>query len=156
MEVIIAIVLLGGVFLILAGALVTVARGTETNEKVQSIDTALITYGEILQTAVPYSACTANNVPLADTYFFAADPFMTGSNSVSPLWRRPNNVIVEVVSVGSWNATTKAWGTSCIFPDSGAQKVKYRVTACSSVGTSPCTNPTVRTGEVVKRKAGPS
>jgi hypothetical protein len=147
--------LLAGVFLVLAGALFTVIKATDTNKRIQNIDTSLVTYGEILQTQVPYSPCVSGP-SVADIYYVASDPLITGSNTPSEKWRKPNNIIVEVLSVSSWNQATQSWSAGCLPPDSGVQKVKYQVTGCSSATVSPCDAPTVRTGEIVKRKSGPS
>jgi type II secretory pathway pseudopilin PulG len=197
-EVIIAMLLLGGIFVILAGGLLTITRGTETNEKVQAIDTALVTYGEILQTQVRYVSCndatngnTSNpTVPAyattqANLYqqqnnmnystntvdHNGAEEYIAGAGDPagSTKWRRPANVETDVVSVKYWEPVTKTWidlvgtstgcrnpATNALVADSGVQLVKYRVKACRSATTSPCTNPTVRTAEVVKRKSGPS
>lgn len=155
-EVFIAMALLAGVFLVLAGGLFTVIKATDTNKRVQNIDTSLVTYGEILQTQIDYVACPGSPSSVADFYYFASDPLITGSNTPSDKWRKPNNIIVEVLSVSSWNQATQSWSAGCLAPDSGVQKVKYQVTGCSSATVSPCDAPTVRTGEIVKRKSGPS
>lgn len=160
-EVIVAIVLMSSVFTVIAAALLTVVFSTATNENKQIADAAIVSYGEILQTQVPYYACPTPPSPyssFADAYYFASDPLMTSSNSATtPLWRRPNNVQVEVVAVKSFNTATEGWASGCLNPDPGIQLVQYRVTVCKAGTPGPsCESPTVRTAEVVKRKEGPS
>lgn len=164
-EVVIAVVLIGLVFLAVAAGMLTVMRGNERNEDVQATNAALVTYGEILQTQVAYKACPAN---LADDYQIGyvnasnvfvkgAAQYYTSGNGPTDLWRRPANIAVGVVSVKSWNPTTQAWNGSCAGPDSGVQLIKYRVAACPGASEDPsCAGGSIRYGEVVKRKAGPS
>ena len=162
-EVIIAMVLVGSIFLILAGALFTVIKVTTSNKNLQSIDTGLITYGEILQTQVPYENCSASNsinsngvetgLGTASNYQLNAEAFITGGGSQPTKWRLPYTdgaqMVTELTGLESWNTTTGAFedrGASfykCLSPDSGVQRVSYKITFG---GTS-------RTGQVVKRKS---
>ena len=107
-ELIIAILLLGTVFLSLAGALTAINRGTATNEKVQSIDSAMLAYGEVIRTQVGYQACVGN---MADTYQAAGENFITGNGQpgTNVNWRRPTGMVTEVIGVESWNSSTKAF-----------------------------------------------
>lgn len=163
-EVIIAILLLAGIFVILAGAVLTVVKSTATNERVQGIDAALVTYGEILQTQVPYSDC---NSSISSTYQAAAeDPtIITGGGEPggSESWRRNNFMVTEVIGVESWNPDTGQFEDraaalyKCVSPDSGAQRVTYKVTQCpDAAAVYPCAGSPVREGQIVKRKQGPS
>ena len=150
-EAIIAMLLIGSIFLILAGALFTVIKVTTTNKNLQSIDTGLITYGEILQTQVPYENCSTSN-PTASNYQLNSQDFITGGASPPTKWRLPYtdgaSMVTEVTGVESWNTATQAFedrGASlnkCISPDPGVQRVSYKITFG---GVS-------RTGQVVKRK----
>lgn len=159
-EIIIAMLLLGGVFLVLVGALLTVTKGTETNERVQLMDSALVTYGEILQTQIPYSTC---NTSTPSTYQGAAEGFITGGGQpgASTSWRRPNYMVTEVIGVESWNPVSEQFEdrgtalTACMSPDSGAQRVSYLITQCPDA-TFPCPGGPTREGQIVKRKQGPS
>ena len=150
-EAIIAMLLVGSIFLILAGALFTVIKVTTSNKNLQSIDTGLLTYGEILQTQVPYENCSTST-QTASTYQLNAEDFITGGASPPTKWRRPYtdgaSMVTEVIGLESWNTTTGAFedrGLSiygCVSPDSGVQRVSYKITFG---GVS-------RTGQVVKRK----
>ncbi len=161
-EVIIAILLLGSVFLVLVGGLLTITKATKTNERTQGIDAALVTYGEILQTQVPYSNCVSG---VASTYQASAEGFITGGGApgASSSWRRSNYMVTEVVGVESWNEATGEFQDrgaalqSCANPDTGAQRITYRVTQCpDAAAVYPCTGSPVRDGQIVKRKPGPS
>ncbi len=159
-EAIIAMLLVGSIFLILAGALFTVIKVTTSNKNLQAIDTGLISYGEILQTQVPYENCSASNsinslgVPsgqrtasqyqsYAENYIILPTPSLTATG-----WQRASGMVTEVTGLESWNTATLAFEDrgdaveKCISPDSGVQRVSYKV---SFGGTS-------RTGQVIKRK----
>lgn len=158
-EVLIAIFLTGLVFLAVAGAMLTVLRARTFNQNAQAIDSALVAYSSIIQNQVPYVACPqrADGTSVPDAYFQTADLQTTGSNSVTTQWRRPNNIAVKVLSVRTWNPSTQDWNTTCAAPDSGAQLVAFQVTACPTISSDPaCAGGKTRTGEVVKRKPGPS
>ena len=162
-EVIIAMLLIGSIFLILAGALFTVIKVTTSNKNLQAIDTGLITYGEILQTQVPYENCSASNSinsnglatgqGTGSNYQLNANAFITGGGAEPTKWRLPYtdgaSMVVELTGLESWNTTTGAFedrGLSfykCVSPDSGVQRVSYTITFG---GVS-------RTGQVVKRKS---
>ncbi len=162
-EVIIALGLLTSIFIILAGALFAVIRVTTTNKNLQSIDTGLITYGEILKTQVPYENCSKENSlnalgtvtgqPTWSNYQNYARNSITGGGSEPTKWRLPygefGEMLVEVIGVESWNLETGSFEdragvlySACLTPDTGIQRVSYRVTFG---GVS-------RTGQVVKRK----
>ena len=142
----------------------TVIRGTQTNERTQAIDTALVTYGEILQTQVPYdTALEVSSTP--SVYQAGAESFITGGGAPGSVgsWRRPNYMVTEVIGVESWNPTTGQFEDrvsalyKCVSPDSGAQRVTYRVTACvRRVDATPVPETPCETGQIVKRKPGPS
>ena len=154
-EVIVAMVLIGGVFVAFAAALKTVSTGTVANERAQKISAGLMAYGEILQSQVPYQNCVGG---ISDSYYFFADNnFVTLSNTPGPnRWRRPNNVYPEIVSVQSFDPSSQTWASGCITPDPGLQRVTYRIVACDGNTTSPCHQPISRTGQIVKRRTGPS
>ena len=156
-EVIIAITLLASVFFMISVGLLTVTRGTKTNKNVQAIDSALVAYGEILQTQVTYFPCPGSGT-MVDDYFLAAEAFRFGGNGVTTLWRKPTNIAVSVISVKSWNPVTQTWNTGCPAPDTGAQRLTYRVTKCPGTAEAVpgCANGVNRTAEVVVRKKGPS
>ena len=151
-EAIIAMLLVGSIFLILAGALFTVIKVTTTNKNLQAIDTGLMTYGEILQTQVPYENCSSST-QTASIYQSNAEAFITGGGAEPTKWRLPYtdgaSMVTELTGLESWNTTTGAFedrGASfykCVSPDSGVQRVSYRITFG---GVS-------RTGQVVKRKS---
>ena len=151
-EVIIAMLLIGSIFLILAGALFTVIKVTTSNKNLQAIDTGLITYGEILQTQVPYENCSSST-QTASIYQSNAEAFITGGGAEPTKWRLPYtdgaSMVTVLTGVESWNTTTGAFedrGNSfykCVSPDSGVQRVSYTITFG---GVS-------RTGQVVKRKS---
>jgi type II secretory pathway pseudopilin PulG len=146
-EVIVSIVLIGGIFLALAGGLTAINRGTATNEKIQAIDAALVAYGEILRTQVAYANCSGS-VP--DTYQAGAETHIgLAAPGTSNTWYRPPDMVTEVLGVESWNLGSKAFLnrtppalSACSTPDSGVQRIEYRVTF----------DGTTRTGEVVKRR----
>ena len=155
--------LVGSIFLILAGALFTVIKVTTSNKNLQSIDTGLITYGEILQTQVPYENCSPGNsidsngnqtnFGTGSNYQSNADAFITGGGSEPTKWRLPYTdgaqMVTELIGLESWNSTTGAFEDrgagfyKCTSPDSGVQRVSYKITFG---GVS-------RTGQVVKRKS---
>lgn len=169
-EVIIAILLMGSIFGVVAGGLLTVIRTGTANENLQTIDAALVSYGEILQSQVDYISCDAPVSLINEAYFFAADnpAVTTGSNSpTATQWRRPQNVLVQVLSVRSFNPITETWANGCLTPDGGSQLIRYRVTVCrNDVRTIEaqglldpflaCESAVARTAEVIKRKSGPS
>ncbi|GEM_PF-1921574 len=160
-EAIISMLLIGSIFLVLAGALFTVIKVTTTNKNLQAIDTGLVTYGEILQTQVPYEHCSSsnsiNNLGLetgqgtASNYQANAEPFI-GAGTTQ--WRRPRGagnveMVTELTGLESWNPTAGTFEDrggliyKCLTPDSGVQRVSYKITF----------NGTSRTGQIVKRKA---
>ena len=160
-EAIIAMVLIGSIFLILAGALFTVIKVTTTNKNLQAIDTGLISYGEILQTQVPYENCSASNSinslgvesgeRTASRYQAYAEGYiiLPTSSLTATGWQRASGMEREVTGLESWNTATQAFedrGTSiekCLNPDTGIQRVSYKITF---EGVS-------RAGQVVKRKS---
>jgi len=155
--------LVGSIFLILAGALFTVIKVTTSNKNLQSIDTGLITYGEILQTQVPYENCSVSNSinsngvetgqGTGSNYQSNAEAFITGGGSQPTKWRLPYTdgaqMVTELIGLESWNSTTGTFEDrgsdfyKCISPDTGIQRVSYKITFG---GVS-------RTGQVVKRKS---
>lgn len=163
-EVIIAILIMGGMFGVVATALITVVRAGTTNENIQLADAAVVSYGEILQTQVPYYPCSTPPSPWStfrEAYYFASDPFMTlSSNPATALWRRPSNVGVTVTAVKSYDAATGGWAGGCISPDPGVQLISYRVFVCKNPvpdqDLAKCDSPVFRDAEIVKRKQGPS
>ncbi len=160
-EAILAMVLVGSIFLILAGALFTVIKVTTSNKNLQAIDTGLLSYGEILQTQVPYENCSASNSinsnlvetgqGTASNYQANAETYiiLPTSSLTATGWQRPSGMVPELTGLESWNSTTGAFedrGGSfykCLSPDSGVQRVSYKITFG---GVS-------RTGQVVKRKS---
>lgn len=167
-EVLVAVLLTGTVFLAVIAGMLTVLRSTDLNKKMQAIDAGLGTYGGILQNQVAYTPCPGVG-SITDNYQIGYDPgggqpyvlgaaqYMTGSNEVTAQWRRPNNIAMRVVSVRRWNPTSQTWDGGCTAPDSGAQLVRYQVTACPMTSEDPaCAGGKVRFGEIVKRKSGPS
>ena len=160
-EAIIAMLLVGSIFLILAGALFTVIKVTTSNKNLQAIDTGLLSYGEILQTQVPYENCSASNSINSngvETGQGTASNYQANAEAsiilptVSPTatgWQRASGMVPELTGLESWNTTTGAFedrGGSfykCLSPDSGVQRVSYKITFG---GVS-------RTGQVVKRKS---
>lgn len=172
-EVMIAIVLAGMVFLTVAGAMLTVSKATSLNETVQAIDTGLVSYGEILQTQVEYAPCpnapgAANIVEayqngyvssVTGAFVNGADQYIYGGTGADARWRRPPKISVRVMSVQSWNTSTNDWNSACSVPDSGVQLVTYQVIGCPTpnVSNTPnCAGGKIRTGQVVKRRSGPS
>lgn len=161
-EVIIAVLLMGSVFGVVAGALFTTARMTTANENLQLANAAIVSYGQILQSQVPYSPCPTP--PLGQPnyesgYYLASETFIGNP----PLWRRPANVIVSVTSVRTFDVLTGTWGSNCnvgTVRDSGVQIVRYRVVVCKNTNhgqdEAQCQQPVARTGEIVKRRPGPS
>lgn len=168
-EVLVATVLIGMVFLAVIAGVLTVLRSTKLNEKMQAVDSAMVAYGNIVQTQVPYLPCpaglsgnvandyTSGYFPLAVPPFLGASFNFSGGNAVTAAWRRPNNIAVQVVSVKSWNPDTQDWRSGCTAPDSGAQLVTYQVVACPTTSDDPaCPGGKVRTASIVKRKPGPT
>ena len=165
-EVIVAMLLMGSMFGVVGAAIVVTVRGSTVNENQQLASSALVTYGEILQTQVGYFECPTPPAPyssFSDAYYFATEPFLSGAslgNAAETRWRRPSNVLVSVLSVRSFNPTNDQWASGCASPDSGAQLIRYQVMVCKNVppdqNPALCQSPSVRTGEIVKRKAGPS
>ena len=168
-EMLAAVVLAGFAFLAVIGGLLTVTRTTGLNEKLQAIDTGLVSYGEILQTQVGYLPCPIGfSGNITDDYQIGytgpsgyvpgANGFIDGGNGTNVVnWRRPDNIAVRVVSVRSWNDSTQAWNGGCTAPDTGVQLVRYQVTACPEPSqNAACPGGKQRFAEVVKRKSGPT
>lgn len=172
-EMLAAVVLAGTAFLAVIGGLLTVLRSTDLNEKLQAVDTGLVSYGEILQTQVQYLPCPGRpGGSMVDDYQMgypggpdgfvkgAAQYYTAGNSSGVVLWRRPSNIGVKVVSVRSWNRDTQEWNAGCTTPDTGVQLVRYKIAACPTTGpeaeTADCPGGKPRFAEVVKRKGGPS
>ena len=156
-ELLVAIVLIGIIFVAIVSAIFTVLRSTATNKRIQAIDTALVSYGEIVRdrTLVPYSACTATgasgSATVAAAYeTAAAQPGATSTAGVAGAtdrWRKPDGMIVTVTGVDAWNLSTAKFATTgCAVPDGGAQRVSYTITLQN----------VTRSGQTVKRVPGPS
>ena len=161
-EVIIAIMLLSGFFIGLASAIFTVLRATATNERIQAVDTALVSYAGILRTSetkpdgslrVPYVPCgsagTAGSDAVASAYEAAtADAAVittTGDAGASAAGRKPDGMVIDIVGVDAWDSVAKTWVDDCAVPDRGAQRIRYEVRMGG----------TTRAGETVKRYPGP-
>ncbi len=165
-EVIVAMLLMGGLFAVVGAGILVAVRGGTVNENQQLASSALVTYGEILQTQVDYFECPTAPAPYSsftDAYYFASEPFLSGAslgNAAETRWRRPSNVLVSVLAVRSFNPADDTWAGGCASPDSGAQLIRYQVMVCKNVPLNQdpnlCESPSVRTGEIVKRKSGPS
>lgn len=170
-ELLVAVLLTGTVFLAVIAGMLTVMRSTDLNKTMQSIDAGLVAYGGILQNQVAYLPCPGapDGTSMTDAYQIGYSPggglpyvlgaaqYMTGSNAVTLQWRRPDKIAVKVVSVRRWNPVSQSWDSGCTAPDSGAQLVRYQVTACPTPSSDPaCAGGKVRFGEVTKRKPGPS
>lgn len=160
-EVIVAVFLISTVFLGVAGAVFTVTKGSATNERIQSIDTALATYSRILRDTdlkgdgtpvMPYRPCTSGGTGGSDAVAaqYEADVLAVTTDSGDPgdsaAWRIPDGMTFEVTEVHSWDPVAKNWTTNCAVPDKGAQRIRYKVV----LGVSE------RHGETVKRYPGPT
>jgi len=155
-ELLVAIVLVGMVFLAITLAILTVVRSSGSNRRIQSIDTALVSYGEVIRdrTLVPYTACaaagTSGSTTVASAYQTSAalPAAMSTSNAAvaSDTWRKPVGMVVEVVGIDAWSLSNSQFVTGCAVPDGGAQRVTYKITY---EGSS-------RTGQTIKRMAGPA
>lgn len=171
-ELIIAMLMLGTVFLVLVGGLFTVNQASETNERIQTVDAALIAYGEILRTQIPYVQCAGGfqEGAVGQAYQIAAETYITGNTGPGAgaveAWLRPPVMVVEITSgIDSWDLAERDFTSGCIVPDSGIQRVSYSATFRQPIvaGASPDPNDAsqwedvaTRTGQVIKRKAGTS
>lgn len=161
MEVIVAIVLLSSVMLALAMGFFTINRATVSNERIQSIDAALAVYGEVLRSGIYYRPCRPGFDPTTATPGYMDDTLdyleLPDPDIQLDGWLRPPSVVVEVEydSLQSWDPSVEDFTDACSVPDTGAQQITYSVTYDPSVQGRPG-DPVTRTGQVVKRRDGPS
>jgi type II secretory pathway pseudopilin PulG len=162
-ELIIVILMLSTVFLVIIGGLFTINRASETNERIQTVDAALIAYGEILRTQVPYAQCAGGfeEEAVAQQYQTAAEAYITGNTgpgagAVEAWLRPPAMEVVITAGVDSWDLAEREFVSGCVFPDSGIQRVSYSATFRQKNADGDWEAVATREGQVVKRKAGPS
>ena len=164
-ELIIVILMLSSVFLMVIGGLFAVNRASETNERIQTVDAALVAYGEILRTQVPYTSCDGgfDGKSVAQQYQTAAETYISGNTGPGAgaveAWLRPPAMVATVVPdvpIDSWDLAQRDFVTGCVLPDSGIQRISYVVTFREQNEAGDWVDVATRTGQVVKRKAGPS
>lgn len=178
-EVIVAIVLFSSVILAISAGMFTINRTTVSNERVQTVDAALVFYGEVLRGSIGYRECrpgfnpsTADSSDPNPAYVAdrSLDPnagYMQVANSFTELasatqiegWLRPPAVVPEVIFNGleSWNPETEEFEPGCALPDTGVQLIRYQVTYTPGAMSPPRPgDPITREGEIVKRKGEPS
>ena len=145
LEVAVAIFLLAGIFVSLAAGLLTLTRSTVANTDAQTVDAALVSYGEIVRTQVAYRPCAAG---VAAAYQTAALAGLTttGNPGATPSWRQPDGMTVAVTTVDSWDPTARSFATGCLSPDPGAQRIGVQVDYRG----------TTRTAQIVKRSKAPA
>ncbi len=160
-EVVIAILLLSTVMLVIAMGLFTINRATVGNERVQSVDAALAVYGEVLRSTINYRPCRPGFDPTTATPGYMDDTlvYLESPDAADNLdgWLKPPAVIVEVEygSLQSWDPETDSFVDECSVPDTGAQQITYQVTYDPDV-LGRDGDPVTRTGQIVKRRDGPS
>lgn len=155
-ELLIAIMLISLVFIAVTISILTMLRSTGVNRRIQAIDTALVSYGEVISDRglVPYVPCASagatgsDAVEVAYTTSAALPAAVSTSNAAvaSDTWRKPVGMTVKVLRVDAWSLTDSKFVNECAVPDGGAQRVTYEVTYEGST----------RTGQTVKRLGGPS
>ncbi len=145
LEVLVGLFLLSTVLVGVSAALVTGFRSNESNEGSSKMATAVIAYGEIIRSKVPYRACSLSS---AADYESDARGFLTdtGAAGESTKWRKPDGISVSVVSVRSAAVAVGGFSPGCEIPDPGAQLVTIKV----GWGAGS------RTAEFVKWNPGPS
>ena len=156
--------LLSTVFIAIAGGLFTVVRVTKTNEQVQKVDSALITYGEIIRTQIDYAPCAGGFVEgaVASRY---ADDARDRIDDATDLgrWARPPYMLTDILRVESWDPVARTFIAGCRIPDTGIQRITYSVIQREPIVEYPepwrasdWKEVAVSEGQVVKRMAGRS
>jgi type II secretory pathway pseudopilin PulG len=148
-EVLVALALLSGALLTVLAGLFTVIRATDANERNSAVNTALLSYGEIVRGQVAFRNCTASGTNTLHQGY-TADALTklanVGVSTTAPVWAKPADMDVRVVSVKSWDNATAAWATGCVFPETGLQSIQIEVKYGG----------VTRTADVIKRKGAPA
>lgn len=110
LEIAVAIALLSIVLVGVAGGLVTLTRATRVNDEASATAAAVITYGEIIRSQVPYVECAqGRNVPQA--YNALSNGFLTPTSTTTTT-TPPPSCVANLAACPTTTSTTTTSTTS--------------------------------------------